>query len=74
MNNENLSSDLPARPPEAEPKERLGHPIRSLKELIEYVSGKSAAQLPAEDSGLAEILPFPFLAIVGQREMKLALI
>ena len=27
-----------------------------------------------EDAGLAEILPFPFLAIVGQREMKIALI
>ena len=28
----------------------------------------------AEDSGLAEILPFPFLALVGQHEMKLALL
>lgn len=64
----------PPSAPESAPKERIGHPIRSLKELIEYVSGKYATQLPAEDSGLAEILPFPFLAIVGQREMKIALI
>jgi len=28
---------------------------------------------PAEPAGLAETLPFPFLALVGQREMKLAL-
>lgn len=48
--------------------------FRSLNELIDYVSGKSLLQLPQEDSGLAEPLPFPFLAIVGQREMKLALL
>src|SRR3990172_3844213 len=48
--------------------------FRSLQELVDYVSGKSLLQLPQEDSGLAEPLPFPFLAIVGQREMKLALL
>jgi magnesium chelatase subunit I len=30
--------------------------------------------MPDEDTGLAEVEPFPFLAIVGQQEMKLALI
>ncbi|MGD8857709.1 MAG: hypothetical protein PVG33_15350 [Chloroflexota bacterium] len=29
---------------------------------------------PATDLGLAEVEPFPFLAIVGQEEMKLALL
>ncbi len=48
--------------------------FRSLRELIDYVSGKSLGDMPQEDSGLAEPLPFPFLAIVGQREMKLALL
>ena len=48
--------------------------FRSLRELIDYVSGKSIPVLPQEDSGLAEALPFPFLAIIGQREMKLALL
>lgn len=48
--------------------------FRSLRELIDYVSGKTLRDLPQEDSGLAEPLPFPFLAIVGQREMKLALL
>jgi len=48
---------------------------RSLQELIERVSGKDfQAKFPAEDAGLAEALPFPFLALVGQQEMKLALI
>jgi magnesium chelatase subunit I len=49
--------------------------VRSLHELIDLVSGRSLpAELTAGDSGLAAILPFPFLAIVGQREMKLALL
>jgi len=56
-----------------ESKEPIAHPFRSLRELVEYVSGKTPTDLPQEDSGLAESLPFPFLAIIGQREMKLAL-
>jgi magnesium chelatase subunit I len=49
--------------------------IQTLKELIELVSGKSVQKdFPSEDSGIAEILPYPFLALVGQYEMKLALL
>ncbi len=49
--------------------------VRSLRELIERVSGKGQWKLEREeDSGLAESLPFPFLALVGQTEMKLALL
>ena len=58
---------------QSEPKEPVAHPFRSLRELIDHVSGKALTELPQEDSGRAETLPFPFLAIVGQREMKLAL-
>jgi len=57
-----------------EPKERMAHPFRSLKELVDYVSGRSIVPAPAEETGLSEPLPFPFLAIVGQVEMKLALL
>ena len=47
---------------------------RSLRELIDIVSGRALKDiLPQEDAGLAEPLPFPFLAIVGQFEMRLAL-
>ena len=48
--------------------------VRSLRELIDTVSGKGL-RLPKadQDAGLAEILPFPFLALTGQKEMKLAL-
>lgn len=46
---------------------------RSLRELIDQVTGRNLEVLPQEDSGLVEQLPFPFLALVGQSEMKLAL-
>ncbi len=50
-------------------------PVRSLKELIDRVTGRNLPPShPMEDSGVAELLPFPFLAMVGQREMKLALL
>ena len=46
--------------------------------LLNLLRDKSTAQkvlgAPALDLGLAELEPFPFLAIVGQDEMKLALI
>jgi magnesium chelatase subunit I len=49
--------------------------VGSLKELIDRVSGRGFLWPEHEgDSGLAESLPFPFLALVGQMEMKLALI
>jgi magnesium chelatase subunit I len=49
--------------------------FRTLRELIDQITGKAHWQ-PTEmgDAGLAELLPFPFLALVGQREMKLALL
>lgn len=47
----------------------------SLRELIDMVTGRNFKdQVEQEDAGLAEILPFPFLGLVGQSEMKLALI
>ena len=66
---------IPEPPPEEiEPKERVAHPFRTLRELVDHVSGKSLPSNTAEEVGLAEALPFPFLAIVGQKEMKLALL
>jgi magnesium chelatase subunit I len=71
-----MTTDSTSPPPElkSEEKERQAHPFRSLKELLDHVSGKDLPPVKFEDSGRAEILPFPFLAIVGQDEMKLALI
>ena len=57
-----------------EPKERVAHSFRNLRELIDYVAGKSLPPLAPEEGRLSEPLPFPFLAIVGQQEMKLTLL
>ena len=49
--------------------------IRSLKDIIEQDSGdKFQGSQDQQDSGLVEKLPFPFLAIVGQVEMKYSLL
>ena len=49
--------------------------IRSLKDLVERSSGRDIPEpLTQQDSGLVELLPFPFLAMVGQVEMKYALL
>lgn len=60
---------------ETDDPERVPGQVRSLRELLERVTGRGikTQRLP-EETGLAEILPFPFLALVGQQEMKLALL
>jgi magnesium chelatase subunit I len=67
MDTQPAPSDAPDQPPVTS--------IRSLRELIDVVSGRSLqTEQPQEESGIAEPLPFPFLALVGQPEMKLALL
>ena len=60
--------------PQTEQNEQVANPFRNLRELVDYVSGKSLPPLTAEEGRLTEPLPFPFLGIVGQHEMKLALL
>ena len=49
--------------------------VRSLRELIDRVTGRTLESAVAqEDAGIADVVPFPFLALVGQPEMKLALL
>lgn len=49
--------------------------VRSLRDLIDRVVGKALHPPDVqEDSGIAEVIPFPFLAIVNQYEMKMALL
>lgn len=49
--------------------------VRSLRELIDLATGRNFnSDLPQIDAGLAEVLPYPFLGLVGQQEMKLALL
>jgi magnesium chelatase subunit I len=66
--------ELIQSPPQSEPKERVAHSFRNLRELVDYVAGKSLPPLTPEEGRITETLPFPFLAIVGQQEMKLALL
>jgi magnesium chelatase subunit I len=49
--------------------------VQTLTELLTRAGSQRFLEAPApEDMGLAEHLPFPFLSIVGQMEMKLALL
>ncbi len=67
------SSELNSAP---ENKQETGarSSIRSLRELIDLVTGRGFKPELEEESGFAELLPFPFLALVGQMEMRLALL
>ncbi len=57
-----------------ETQDQPANPFRNLRELVDYVSGKSLPLLSAEEGRVTEPMPFPFLGIVGQHEMKLALL
>ena len=48
--------------------------IRSIRDLIDRVTGRNLQDLDQGDAGYADQWPFPFLGIVGQKEMKLGLI
>jgi len=49
--------------------------VGSLQELLERASGlRAVVDHDLEDAGLAENIPFPFLALVGQQQMKLSLL
>ncbi len=65
-----------SRNPAAQVGEGEPQPIvHSLKELIDLITGRNYDRdQPVEESGIAEMQPFPFLALVGQYEMKLALL
>jgi len=49
--------------------------VGSLQELLERASGvRAVLDYEMDDAGLAENIPFPFLALVGQNQMKLSLV
>jgi magnesium chelatase subunit I len=60
---------------DAELSSTVSSGVRSLRDLIDRVVGKGLNPPEVqEDSGIAEVIPFPFLAIVNQYEMKMALL
>jgi magnesium chelatase subunit I len=53
----------------------MAEAIRSLTHLLEVASSRRfLAAIEPGDRGLAESLPFPFIAVVGEWEMKLGLV
>ncbi len=65
--------DLPSLPDP--PSQETQPSVRSLRELIDLVSGRRMSDTSSQgEAGLADPVPFPFLALVGQMEMKLALL
>lgn len=53
----------------------MAEAVQSLTDLLDRASARRFLEAPPpEDLGLAEHLPFPFLALVAQDEMKLALL
>ena len=73
MSEQTPSPDKNTSPPPSQPEEISS--VGSLNELIALVTGRAFKdQVEQEDAGLAEVLPFPFLGLVGQPEMKLALL
>jgi magnesium chelatase subunit I len=75
MDDEETKTSDPVVSPDQHQETMVVTQVRSLKDLLDRVTGRGeySPESP-EDSGIAEILPFPFLAMVGQREMKLALL
>ncbi|MEP6895677.1 MAG: hypothetical protein ABI986_08730, partial [Chloroflexota bacterium] len=74
MTEPEITQPEPQSEPPSEPKERVAHSIHSLRELVDFVAGKSLPPFAPEEGRVTENLPFPYLAIVGQYEMKLALL
>lgn len=71
-----MMAEMPPTEPEkgTENKQPVGHTFRSLRELIDYVAGRGLKPIEGDEGLVTQPMPFPFLAIVGQREMKLALL
>ncbi|MEJ5201386.1 MAG: ATP-binding protein [Anaerolineales bacterium] len=74
MEQQNSTSLDPNAIPKDNQETEAQSSIRSLRELIDLVTGRGFKPELEEESGFAEILPFPFLALVGQMEMRLALL
>ncbi len=56
------------------PEPELITSVRSLKDLVDRALGRGPHARPEEDAGLAQVVAYPFLALVGPREVRLALL
>ena len=70
-----MTEEITGPASDSDNKMKIESSFRSLKDLIEHVSGmKNQEPRAQQDSGLVEQVPFPFLAMVGQVEMKYGLL
>ena len=60
--------------PDDFPEVSAGEQRSRLLDLLDQAGARRLLREPAPDLGLAEHLPFPFLAMVGQYEMRMALL
>ena len=67
-------SDLPEMFRDMETEGELVTGVRSLQDLIRKATGQGEEGAALEDAGLAEVHPFPFLALVGMERVQQALI
>ncbi len=51
-----------------------GYMPSALMRILNKSGARAVLSVPSDDQGLAESLPFPFLALVGQLEMRIALL
>jgi magnesium chelatase subunit I len=66
-----MAETLPELNPDNPPE---GHIPSALLRILNASGARAVLSTPASDLGLAENLPFPFLALVGQVEMRVALL
>jgi magnesium chelatase subunit I len=66
-----MTDVLPNLSPENPPE---GHLPSLLLRILNSAGARAVLSAASEDTGLAESLPFPFLALVGQNEMRIALL
>jgi len=75
-----MSSELNIQDPTAKPEvdeapdPQVKPPKSALLDLLYSSGAKAILAEPAPDLGLAEQRPFPFMALVGQNEMRIALL
>src|SRR5215475_4707654 len=67
-----MSDDIEIKDYSLQPPE--GYLPSALMRILNSSGAREVLRQPTEDQGLAENLPFPFMALVGQLEMRFALL
>ncbi|MEP7286204.1 MAG: magnesium chelatase [Chloroflexota bacterium] len=65
---------MPDELPDLNSQSPEGYMPSALMRILNASGAREVLRQPTQDMGLAELLPFPFLALVGQIEMRIALL